>query len=764
MNKTLSARWLYRLLCLLALLPGWAQAQNFEFKTPATVEDAATPAAMRDLAERILPVYQDADIERYLATLSVLQLVAGNYPAANDARRSLRERRRHIDVARPVGRGVLLDLYAQAKAGEASGGGAFAPAFAQSYREVVPKLSDLDAYTVSSWLAAPPAWARDALQRAFDRQRSKPGLSLAEALDLMRLYLAYDSARNVGAQAEALAAEDDRQRYVVEENLPVKARGATIYVRLIRPKNLPKPVPALLEFTLYQSLGDARAAAAHGYVGVVAYTRGKTPGATAAASAKPGSKNRSGAGAVVPFQRDGEDARAVIEWIAKQPWSDGRVGMIGSGYSGFAAWSAAKRLPPALKAIATTDAMAPGISFPGEGRIVRNAALRFADTRTHAGDGPAVDEASWAALDQAWYRSGKPYRALERLAKLASPIFRTWLTHPSYDRYWQKMIPFRQQFAQIGIPVLSTTGYYADGAVGALYYYAEHMRYRADADHTLLIGPYDDATQRDRPASALRGYTVDPAALVDLRELRLQWFDHLFKGAAKPALLKDRVNYQLSGSNEWRHVPSIAAMSNSKLKLYLEGGTAGRPRLLAAATQADFIEQTVNFADRKAALALPGSELLVKSLSAQDALVFVGEPLQQATELAGLLQGQLDFTMNKMDLDLNLRLYEQLPGGDYLQLADAYEFRASYAQDRVERHLLKAGVRQQLAFSSEQLTGRRLQAGSRVVLVLGVNKRPDRQINYGSGKDVKEESIADARVPLRIRWYGGSYVELPIRR
>jgi hypothetical protein len=45
-------------------------------------------------------------------------------------------------------------------------------------------------------------------------------------------------------------------------------------------------------------------------------------------------------------------------------------------------------------------------------------------------------------------------------------------------------------------------------------------------------------------------------------------------------------------------------------------------------------------------------------------------------------------------------------------------------------------------------------------MVLGINKRPDREINYGSGADVSEESIADGRTPVKIRWYGSSYIEL----
>jgi hypothetical protein len=109
-------------------------------------------------------------------------------------------------------------------------------------------------------------------------------------------------------------------------------------------------------------------------------------------------------------------------------------------------------------------------------------------------------------------------------------------------------------------------------------------------------------------------------------------------------------------------------------------------------------------------------------------------------------------------------MYELLPSGEYVQLFEPYLFRASYARDRVHRHLLRAGERQQLPFRSERLMSRKLQSGSRLVLVLGVNKRPDQEINYGTGNDVSEESLADGKVPVKIRWYSGSYIEIPVQK
>ena len=43
-------------------------------------------------------------------------------------------------------------------------------------------------------------------------------------------------------------------------------------------------------------------------------------------------------------------------------------------------------------------------------------------------------------------------------------------------------------------------------------------------------------------------------------------------------------------------------------------------------------------------------------------------------------------------------------------------------------------------------------------------KHPFNQINYGTGKDVSEETILDAKEPLQIKWYTDSYINIPINK
>ena len=133
--------------------------------------------------------------------------------------------------------------------------------------------------------------------------------------------------------------------------------GAHIAAMAVRPRSAKVPLTALLVFTIYADddtyFSEARKSAAHGYAGVVAYSRGKgrspdTP---------------------VPFEDDGEDARTVIDWIIKQPWSDGRVGMYGGSYNGFTQWAAVRKLHPALKTIVPSRAGNPGNGLPMENNV-----------------------------------------------------------------------------------------------------------------------------------------------------------------------------------------------------------------------------------------------------------------------------------------------------------------------------------------------------------------------------------------------------------
>lgn len=97
------------------LLPGLAAAQGLEFRAPVSVYDAATPAVMRDLASRIIPVYRNDNREQYLANMSALQLVAENFEPAYSARLELRQMHGENPRRPAVDPELVYDLFAHTK-------------------------------------------------------------------------------------------------------------------------------------------------------------------------------------------------------------------------------------------------------------------------------------------------------------------------------------------------------------------------------------------------------------------------------------------------------------------------------------------------------------------------------------------------------------------------------------------------------------------------------------------------------------------------
>ncbi|MFZ5635489.1 MAG: CocE/NonD family hydrolase [Pseudomonadota bacterium] len=755
-------------LCLLTVVslafPADAAAQTFAFPAEVARDEARLSRAMPALAAEVDKVYRDADAEREWLNRFRLRFVAGDHAAAIDAIRALRRLRQEKGVAGAETQLLAYEILCDAKLAEAAGAPIDA-ALRDAFRARYGALDDRTAYRVKPSFGADLGRAQADLRKALAPALEHGRLDLPQALELVRWFQFVQAFSLLSPRTSALFAEDEARRFRIERDVRVAMPdGTNISALVVLPASTDAPLPTLFQFTIYANprwlQADAIWAAAHGYAGVVAVTRGKSlSGDPAAPPSQP----------VRPFEHDGADAAGVIAWIARQPWSDGRVGMYGGSYNSFAQWAAAKHRPPALRAMATSASAAPGIDVPMQGNVFLNFMFPWPHYTTA---NASLDEATyndaerWQALDRRWYAGGGAYRDMDTLDGTPNPVFRRWLAHPAYDAYWQAMIPYREEFAGIDIPVLATTGYFDGGRVGVQYYFDEHTRHNPRADHTLLIGPYGHIAMQQGALRQIEGYDVDPSAMIDLPGLRLAWFDHLFKGAPKPDLLRDRVNYQVMGANAWKHAPSVPAMANGALRLYPQTAKAddGSYRLGAEPPpRGASIAQRVDFADRSDADWTPSPLSLMPKLDPHGGLVFVGDPIETPTEVNGLFSGTLAFVVDRRDFDYTVELYERMADGRHFLLS-WHLGRASFAKDRGVRTLLRPGKPQRLSFRSERLVSRLLEPGSRLVVVLRINKQPDMQINHGTGGDVAVETVADAGAPMRIEWLGGSVVEIPVWR
>jgi putative CocE/NonD family hydrolase len=763
------ARPAFMIVLLLSLVrASGAQAQSFPLSRADVADSSGLSRSMPRLAAEVLAVYRDSAGPRFLDNAARLRILTGQYREAATVLAEARALRAATPDLTPQDRAVNIqyEIFANARAVAISTGRPFAETFADAFRETFERLDDRAAAWAARALLVSARTAANDLRWATPDQTGRTHVSLEEALTLLRVYSAVESYRAFAGLPSALVADDDARRYVIETNVAVKTpHGATVCAIVVRPGATQSRLPALLQFTIYAdsitSMRDALLGASNGYAGVTGFTRGKacSPDKT------------------VPYLYDGVDAAALIDWIAMQPWSDGRVGMYGGSYSGFTPWAAAKHTPKALKAIMVGAPVAPGIDVPMEGNVFWNFIYpwplyttnnRWLDNATY------FDNARWNRLYQEWYRSGRRYRDLDQIDGTPNPVFTEWLARPTIDAYWRATIPQGKEYAAITIPVLQTAGYFFGGPGAATYYFLEHNKHNPRARHYLVIGPWDHfqaqrgvVTTLGDTATFIAGYVIDPVGRMDLvADLRYQWFDHVLRGGPLPSLLKDKLSYQVMGANEWQHVPSIAAAANTRLRFYLNPARSGGHYTLSdkpVATNAA-IMHAVDLADRTDADAPRGGGLLDSQIDTANAVVLISEPLTQALEVNGLLSGHLELIANKKDFDFTVTVHELTADGQYFQLPP-YTSRASHVASLSVRRLLTPGKLERLDFRSNfRFVSRRVGAGSRFVAVLAVVKNAGQQINYGSGKPVSEESIADAGDPLTIRWRGGSYIDLPVRR
>jgi predicted acyl esterase len=279
----------------------------------------------------------------------------------------------------------------------------------------------------------------------------------------------------------------------------------------------------------------------------------------------------------------------------------------------------------------------------------------------------------------------------------------------------------------------------------------------------LVIGPYDHGGAQSVPSPVLRGYTIDSVANMSITNLAYDWFNYILKDSAKPALLKNYINYQVMGTNEWKHAPSLSKMNNDTIKFYLSTVRISQHYKLSAEPPAatEFIRQEVDFTDRSDSIQSGSRFLVDSSLDVTNGLSFISAPFKKPIEINGSFTGKLDASINKKDMDVSIELYELLPNGKFFSL-DNWLGRCSYARDRNKRQLLEPGKKETIPVAQSFFISKRINAGSKLVVVLKINKNPYWQINYGTGKDVSDETIADAKEPLQIKWYNSSVIKIPV--
>jgi putative CocE/NonD family hydrolase len=252
-------------------------------------------------------------------------------------------------------------------------------------------------------------------------------------------------------------------------------------------------------------------------------------------------------GTYYPFRHDGEDGYDTQEWIGRQEWSDGKIGMSGASYLGWVQWAAAPLRSRFLTCLAPRVICADfyhGCAYPG-GAFQLNVLTTWG-MRTNGRVAQSIEYHHWTEA----FRH-LPLIDLDELAGLHLPFWEDWVRHPIYDDYWAAT-NIEQQWGEIAVPAFNMGGWYDLYAPQTFVNFnglRRHGRTAAARQSKLIIGPWPHAL-----SASPRTGDIDFGAhsQVDLEAMELRWLDYWLRGINNGIAAEPPLRLFVMGVNQWR--------------------------------------------------------------------------------------------------------------------------------------------------------------------------------------------------------------------
>ena len=238
---------------------------------------------------------------------------------------------------------------------------------------------------------------------------------------------------------------------------------------------------------------------------------------------------------------EGEDGYDTIEWIAKQPWSNGKIGTVGSSHRGIVQTVAALHRPPHL--VAQWVEQAPTNIYAHEAReggamcfhmaaAIHNHALDSHELRDNPEGVLAVAETFQNIRE---FLSETPWKrgeiALSHAPHLEETLF-NYYTRGEYDEWWANenldQTPYLDRHADI--PVILTGGWWDPFAGGTADLFVDLTRQNSNPTH-MVFGPWAHGTQRtDATHEGDVDFGTDAQwGMSKFNPIRRRWFDRWLK-------------------------------------------------------------------------------------------------------------------------------------------------------------------------------------------------------------------------------------------
>ncbi|HYK18649.1 MAG TPA: CocE/NonD family hydrolase [Bryobacteraceae bacterium] len=478
------------------------------------------------------------------------------------------------------------------------------------------------------------------------------------------------------------------------------------------------------------------------------------------------------------LKQEGPDGYDTLNWIAAQPWSNGKIGMMGGSYLGIAQWRAALLSNPHLKAIfpvvAGADDYFDRFYSPGGATKLGHRLLWLSLNMT----APGVETPSFDS-----YVSHLPLRTSDRAAtRQTVKLYQTILDHPSYDAFWKEQSVLAN-IEQVRVPVFQVGGWYDNYAESELLAFsALHKTAGPDGKNRILIGPW--AHNMSIPFAGIN-FGDDSSA--PIRGYQIAWFDRWLKNTAKDtaddakhyaheawhaklAIVDEApVNIFVMGVNRWRDEDEWPLARTRYRPLYLASN--GDANTLAGDGKLEWRMPRKSAADhfsfdprdpvptRGGAVCcdpkiFPWGPMDQRDVEKRpDVLVYTSEPLKKDLEVTGPIHVTLYASTSAPDTDFTAKLVDVFPDGEARNLTDGI-LRVRYRNGLDRPQLAKPSEIYPLSIDAG-VTSNVFLAGHSIRVEISSSNFPRFDRNPNTGRPFANETQLERA--LQTVYHGGVY-------
>jgi putative CocE/NonD family hydrolase len=442
------------------------------------------------------------------------------------------------------------------------------------------------------------------------------------------------------------------------------------------------------------------------------------------------------------FFQEATDGYDSIEWLATQPFANGKVGMLGVSYLGTVQWLAAREHPPHLACIAPT---APAGRYLDELPYVGGAfSHQWALSWINGVSGRIDQSPNLSPADQSRVLAHRPLLTADSVMGRPMQLYRDFLTHPLMTDYWKRIQFTPADFARIAIPTLTVTGWYDGDQQGAMFYWRGLMANAPNKDqHFLVAGPWEHAQTFLGGKTKVGDSEFGPESVIDVKALHVNFFDWCLKGTA-PRFDAQRARIYVTGANEWRTFDAYPPKGTTDRKLYLSSG--GRANSLAGdgrlswIAPADEKPDQFTYDPKQPVPDMVGENGLGEDRRPiqrrDDVLVYTSDALTEPLDVIGEVSVTLEAASDARDTDFTAILTDVGPDGRALKLGPSIGVRrARYRNGYEKEELLTPGQPATFKIDLNDIA-HQFKPGHRIRIEISSSAAPTYNPNQNTGNPV----------------------------